>query len=174
MARPLKKGLDYFPHDTDAVTDEKIEILRSLYGNDGYAFYFILLERIYRTDKGELDISTNVKKAGVNFRINVSLELFTKMLESSFEINLFDKATYEERGFLTSKGIKERFSEVDNLRIKWRKNKTENRVENSEENTEKRGESKEKHYSKENIKGNYIKEKPSGGETFGKGFKELE
>jgi hypothetical protein len=47
MARPKKEGMDYFPHDTDAVNDEKIEALRLLYGNDGYAFYFILLERIY-------------------------------------------------------------------------------------------------------------------------------
>ncbi len=27
MSRPPKEGLDYFPHDTDAYTDEKIEIL---------------------------------------------------------------------------------------------------------------------------------------------------
>lgn len=38
MARPRKEGLGYFPHDTDAVNDEKIEALRALYGNDGYAY----------------------------------------------------------------------------------------------------------------------------------------
>lgn len=57
MARPLKLGLDYFPHDTDSVNDEKIEALRMLFGNDGYAFYFILLERIYRTPTFELNVS---------------------------------------------------------------------------------------------------------------------
>lgn len=46
MARPLKEGMDYFPHDTDASDDEKIEALRAIYGNDGYAFYFILLDLI--------------------------------------------------------------------------------------------------------------------------------
>lgn len=49
MARPIKEGLDYFPHDTDASTqDDKIETLEASYGNDGYATYFKLLERIYR------------------------------------------------------------------------------------------------------------------------------
>ena len=57
MARPQKEGMDYFPHDTDAVNDEKIEALRALYGNDGYAFYFIMLERIYRTAEFEINVS---------------------------------------------------------------------------------------------------------------------
>jgi len=57
MARPTEEGLKFFSHDTDASTDEKIETLRMLYGNDGYAFYFILLERIYRSNDAELDIS---------------------------------------------------------------------------------------------------------------------
>ena len=43
MARPRKEGLDYFPHDTDAASDEKIEALTIIYGAKGYAFYFILL-----------------------------------------------------------------------------------------------------------------------------------
>ena len=47
MARPQKEGMDYYPHDIDAANDEKIEALRAIYGNNGYAFYFILLERIY-------------------------------------------------------------------------------------------------------------------------------
>ena len=29
MARPIKEGMDYFPHDTDATNDEKIEALNS-------------------------------------------------------------------------------------------------------------------------------------------------
>ena len=50
MARPLKAGLNYFPHDTDAVNDDKLQSLMALHGAEGYAFYFILLERIFRTE----------------------------------------------------------------------------------------------------------------------------
>ncbi len=42
MARPKKKGVDYFPHD--CVTGKTIFILEQKYGNDGYAFWFKLLE----------------------------------------------------------------------------------------------------------------------------------
>ncbi|MCY6354344.1 Lin1244/Lin1753 domain-containing protein [Clostridium sp. ZS2-4] len=44
MARPKKLGMDYFPHDCDASNDERVEGLRAVHGDDGYAFYFILLE----------------------------------------------------------------------------------------------------------------------------------
>ena len=48
MTRPQKQGLDYFSHDTDASNDEKIEAMEAVYGLAGHAFYFKLLERIYR------------------------------------------------------------------------------------------------------------------------------
>ena len=42
MARPKKKTVDYFPHNTSH--DKTIFILESRWGNDGYAFWFKLLE----------------------------------------------------------------------------------------------------------------------------------
>jgi hypothetical protein len=57
MSRPIKEGLDYFPHDVNSSNDKKIEALRALYGNDGYAFYFIMLEQIYQEPNGDLDVS---------------------------------------------------------------------------------------------------------------------
>ena len=47
MSRPLKRGLDYFPHDTDADEDSALAFVVAKYGNDGYATYFRLLERVY-------------------------------------------------------------------------------------------------------------------------------
>lgn len=42
MARPRKNGVDYFSHDT--TSGKTIFTLESQYGNDGYAFWFKLLE----------------------------------------------------------------------------------------------------------------------------------
>jgi DnaD/phage-associated family protein len=153
VARPRKEGMDYFPHDTDAANDEKIEALRSLFGNDGYAFYFILLERIYRTNEAELDISKPILLAPIASKIGVGKEVFAEMLEASFEVGLFDKEEYEKRKVITSSGIKSRFSEVNSMRKRWRKSKEndgnkevfhgENSAENGVENefsTEKTGE----------------------------------
>jgi DnaD/phage-associated family protein len=49
MARPRKQSVDYFPHDTDAAAGKTLTILQSKYGNDGYAFWFKLLELLGRT-----------------------------------------------------------------------------------------------------------------------------
>jgi len=121
MARPRKEGLDYFPHDTDAVNDEKIEALRALYGNDGYAFYFILLERIYRTENVELDIKTEQMKRILAKKIQISRQKFEKMLLTAFEFELFDRKEFEERGVLTSRGIKRRAGVVFAERERKRK-----------------------------------------------------
>ncbi len=152
MARPRKEGMSYFPHDTDAVNDEKIEALRALYGNDGYAFYFILLERIYRTKKAELDISKPVVREALIVKIGVSSERFEEMIATSLELQVFDKKEYERKGILTSDGIKKRASEVLKMRKKWRnkkavfpgENPVDNQVDNTLENAEETGERKEK------------------------------
>jgi hypothetical protein len=120
MARPKKEGMDYFPHDTDAVNDEKIEALRLLYGNDGYAFYFILLERIYRTNNFELDVSDAETIQILSKKVDVNEEKFRQMLETSLKRGCFDQQAYEERKVLTSNGIKKRASNVVEKRVKMR------------------------------------------------------
>ena len=49
MARPHKQTVDYFPHDTDASDGKTLTIIQSKYGNDGYAFWFKLLQLIGKT-----------------------------------------------------------------------------------------------------------------------------
>ncbi|MFA5378465.1 MAG: Lin1244/Lin1753 domain-containing protein [Dehalococcoidia bacterium] len=60
MARPTKEGVDYFSHDVDACNKKTMMILESRFGNDGYAFWFKLLEILgasatlsYRTDSDD-------------------------------------------------------------------------------------------------------------------------
>lgn len=118
MARPQKCGMDYFPHDTDALTDEKIEALRMLYGNDGYAFYFIMLERIYRTEHFELDVSDAETIQILCKKLNVTEELFNKMLSTALKRGCFDNDYYQKEKKLTSIGIKRRASVVIEKRIK--------------------------------------------------------
>lgn len=124
MGRPLKEGLDYFPHDTDAVNDEKIEAMRAMFGAEGYAFYFISLERIYRTKNGQLDIGSKERRAFLAGRIGVSDERFMEMLTASFEIDLFDRKAFEGKGLMTSKGIKRRTQQVNKERARKRGRKS--------------------------------------------------
>jgi hypothetical protein len=162
MARPRKEGMDYFPHDTDAVSDEKIEALRFLYGNDGYAFYFILLERIYRTTNFELDISDAETIQILAKKVAVTEEKFKQMLETALKRGLFDTTAYHERGVLTSEGIKKRANVVVEKRLKMREKYRNDKfsadsdvslisdAEITEETVEERTQSKEKIKEKKN------------------------
>ena len=124
MARPIKDGLGYFPHDVDASNDEKIEIISNLYGNDGYAFYFRMLERIYNCNGCILDVSDVETRAEIflilSIKIKVSLEKFEKMLSTCFKYGLFDKKLYETEWKITSNGIQKR---ANNILVKRAENK---------------------------------------------------
>ena len=164
MARPRLEGMNYFPHDTDATNDEKLEALRALYNNDGYAFYFIILERVYRTENAELNVSNPAVLAALINKIGINKDLFAQILQTSFDIGCFDKEAYNERKILTSNGIKKRADEVRGMRQRWRDNKDkdnreENNEENQEENSEETGESKVKESKLKEIKSKEIKVK---------------
>ena len=164
MARPHKDGMDYFPHDTDAINDEKIEVLRALYGNDGYAFYFILLEKIYRTKDFELNISAAETRQILSRKLSVTEQQFAEMLNTALKWGCFDADVYEARQVLTSNGIKKRTIVVTEKRDKMRGiyqtnvSASETRqklVRNTSESTQ-RKEKKRKEKIKENIyKNNY-------------------
>lgn len=53
--RPTKQTVDYFPHYTDR--GRTMFILESMYGNDGYAFWFKLLEILCASDGQVFDCS---------------------------------------------------------------------------------------------------------------------
>ena len=125
VGRPRKMGLNYFPHDTDAAFDEKIESLRLLYRNDGYAFFFITLERIYRTDNQELDVSTDESKLILARKIGISRKKFDRILETCFDLNLLDTNAYKERKVLTSPSIKKRAEPFLKKRLSSRDSQSE-------------------------------------------------
>jgi len=120
MARPYKRGLDYFPHDTDASSDEKIEALRALFGNDGYAFYFIMLERIYRCPLFEIDVSTEQACKILAAKCGVSFERFKEIVRAAVEIGCYDEESFNSKAILTSQSIKRRAGVVMEKRAKMR------------------------------------------------------
>lgn len=123
MSRPLKIGLSYFPHDTNAVSDHKLQALMALYGCDGYAFYFILLEQIYNTEEGRFPCGKPTEKAGISRIIGITVKKFEAILASSLEIGCFNSSEWNANCVLTSDGIQKRLEIVNNLRLKERQRK---------------------------------------------------
>ena len=61
MARPQKDIVSYFPHDANACTGDTLTVLQSRFGNDGYAFWFKLLEKLASTEGHYIDCRNPTK-----------------------------------------------------------------------------------------------------------------
>lgn len=80
MARPKKQTVDYFPHQ--CTHGKTMFIIEQNYGNDGYAFWFKLLEMIGSTEGHALDLSQ---------RENMEFLAAKTRLKSSFCGEILDK-----------------------------------------------------------------------------------
>lgn len=95
MARPQKQTVDYFPHDTDASSGKTLTILQAKYGNDGYAFWFKLLEILggteghYYSYKDEADLEYLLAKTGVSRRETAFLVLETLAKLGAIDYELY-------------------------------------------------------------------------------------
>ena len=65
MGRPTKKGVDYFSHDCDAAGKPTCYTLQENFGNDGYAFWFKLLE--FLGQRENLSFDCNIKAEWLYF-----------------------------------------------------------------------------------------------------------
>lgn len=144
MARPRKEGLEYFPHDVYAMNDEKLENLQALFGNDGYAFYFKLLERIYRTPEAKIDISQPETLKVLARSTGIRLDRFQRMLEKALELGCFDKERAKNFKELTSNGIQRRAKIVTEYRHSMRDIRAERVQQTAQQNPQQTGESKVK------------------------------
>lgn len=120
MARPIKQGMDYFPHDTDASNDEKLEMFEASYGLEGYAFYFKLLERIYRSPDFMLDCANPAVIATTLKRLGMRRDRFDKMVESAVEVGLFSRSLWKTSAKLSSDVIFACAADVERRRTLWK------------------------------------------------------
>jgi len=118
MARPQKKGLDYFPLDVMMDrADDDIEILEAKYGASGFATLIKLYMKIYQ-DEGYF-IKWNEKPSLLLAkRVNVDINLVKGVINDLLEWDIFSKKMYKDYHILTSKRIQSTYMEA----VKKRKN----------------------------------------------------
>lgn len=110
MARPKKKGLDYFPLDADIFSDKKIRILMARYGSDGYTLYSYLLCEIFK-DGYYIKIDEDFNYL-VSSSLNIDCEKIVQMINFMIERSLFDERLFKSNKILTSKGIQRRYQQA--------------------------------------------------------------
>lgn len=112
MARPQKKGIDYFPFDVNFFTfDKKIKILRARYGSDGIVVYIYLLAEIYKDEGYYLKVDDDFNYV-ISEDLNMSPDKIGQIMNFLLERSLFDNTLFKSDKVLTSRGIQRRFQEA--------------------------------------------------------------
>ena len=112
MARPIKKGLTYFPLDVDFFTDDKLLFVAARFEEKGELVAIKLLCKIY---KNGYHIEWNndtallfAKSAGSNVSVGLVNEVVNELVKRDF----FSKDIYTRFAVLTSSGIQERYTKI--------------------------------------------------------------
>lgn len=119
MARPIKKGLDYFPFDIDWKKGA-LEYLYCMYGILGVAVIKLSLEpRIYGgegyfveyNERSSLIFSNEFgdQLSVIDKRDKKRHEIYDEIVRTAIEYGIFDKEMYKKYGILTSADIQETY-----------------------------------------------------------------
>ena len=120
MARPIKKGLDYFP--LNVFLTGSVEYIECMYGAIGVYVIISLWKRIYEhsyyykyDEKAPLICS---KEFGNQLELcfpkknKQSYEIYDEIVKKAIEFGVFDKGMFEKYSILTSKTIQKIYSEA--------------------------------------------------------------
>lgn len=95
MARPKKKGVDYFPHD--CITGKTIFILEQKFGNDGYAFWFKLLEFLGTKETHFLDCNDAEDMEFLQAKTKLGEEFIFKILDLLSNLKAIDPELWQKK-----------------------------------------------------------------------------
>ena len=117
MSRPIKKGVDYFPHT--CVHGQTMFILEQRWGNDGYAFWFKLLELLGSTEGHVLDAENTATREFLAAKTRLSVEQCYEILDLLADLDAIDQELWKKHHVIWCQNF------VDNLEPVYRKRKTE-------------------------------------------------
>lgn len=95
MARPKKQKVDYFPHFVSS--GRTIFILENEYGNDGYAFWFKLLEILGDSEGHYYDCNNKANWKFLLAKTHVDEVSAEKIINTLIELDKIDKELWEKR-----------------------------------------------------------------------------
>ncbi len=94
MARPQKQTVDYFPHYARASDSKTIFILQNRFGNNGYAFWFKLLELIASHEGHFYDYRKPCEWQFLLAKTGVSADIASQILETLADLEAIDSELY--------------------------------------------------------------------------------
>lgn len=116
MSRPKKQTVEYFPHYV--MTGKTLYILESLYGNDGYSFWFKLLEILGDSKGHYYDCSVSSNWQFLTARTHIDESTAEKIITTLIDLGKIDPELWEHKIIWVQ-------NFVDNLSDVYKKRMTE-------------------------------------------------
>ncbi|WP_321480490.1 DUF4373 domain-containing protein [uncultured Bacteroides sp.] len=109
MARPQKKGLDYFPLDVDFMQDRKVRRIKREHGLIGVLVVIELYTKIYHENGYYLLWEENIRYDISEELNNENPEQIEAIVESCLNVGLFHDEIFKKTHVLTSAAVQRRF-----------------------------------------------------------------
>lgn len=111
MARPVKKGLDYFPMDINFLKDLKVRKILRACGGSAPTILICLLGYIYGNE-GYFMLWDEDARFLVADDVGTSEALVDEVIKKAIQVGFFDKEMFEQKKILTSRGIQARYKKA--------------------------------------------------------------
>lgn len=95
MARPVKTTVDYFPHNSSH--GRTVYIIKQKWGNDGYAVWFQLLERLGVTEGHFIDCRDSATFIHMSAYCGVTESLMLEILDTLAELGAIDRELWQQQ-----------------------------------------------------------------------------
>ena len=117
MARPISKGVDYFPLDVGFLSDIKVRKIMVAHKSQSIAVLIYILSNIYK-DEGYFMKATDDEINLIAFDTMMSVEEVSAIIKKACEVDFFSMEMFEKYQILTSKGIQRRYTKITERRKK--------------------------------------------------------
>jgi hypothetical protein len=162
MARNKKHTVDYFPHDCDH--GKTMFILEQKYGNDGYAFWFKLLEMLGNSEGHFIDLKDPVIWEFLTSKTRVTDDLCEDILNLLARLKAIDPDLWEDK-IIWSSNFVDRISDAYRNRaseIPTKPDFLRKKQEGSNQSDEFNPQNKNKNKNKNKIKEKEKEDSPDG------------
>lgn len=117
MARKERNSVDYFPHSV--IHGKKMFYIRNKYKNDGYATWFILLEKLGSSEYHYLDLKEEIELMYLSSEIMIEHDLLNKIINDLVSIGEFDSELWENEKILFNQKF------IENIQDAYKKRNNE-------------------------------------------------
>lgn len=103
MARPPRTNVDYFPHFANH--KKEILYLRRIYGNEGYAIYYLLFEKIALAQNHYLNLQDETEIDYLASELLIEEHTLLLIIEHLIKLKIFDVNIWQEFNVLFSESF---------------------------------------------------------------------